>query len=247
MQMRSSAYWLLPWLAVAALAGLPTVAAADDADTCAKQSGDAAIAACSRAIASGEFSGEELAKIYSNRGGGYKSKSDLDSAIADYSEAIRVDPKHVTAYNKRGIAWAEKGAVERAVADYSEAIGSIRATSMPTTTAASFGRRRARSTALSPITMRQFGSIRTTSQATTTAATPGGPRSTSIAPSPTTIRRSALLRNMSKRTKTAGTLGLPRATSKVPSRTTTKRSCSIRNMPNPITTAALRGRGSAVY
>jgi hypothetical protein len=40
------------------------MAAADDADTCAKQSGDAAIAACSRAIASGEFRGEELAKFY---------------------------------------------------------------------------------------------------------------------------------------------------------------------------------------
>ena len=109
MRMRSSAYWLFPWLTVVALAGLPTVAAAGEADTCAKQSGDAAIAACSRAIASGEFGDEELAKIYVNRGREYKNKSDLDRAIADYSEAIRVDPKHVTAYNNRGIAWCNLG------------------------------------------------------------------------------------------------------------------------------------------
>jgi tetratricopeptide (TPR) repeat protein len=65
------------------------MAAADDADACARQSGDAAIAACSRAIASGAFKGEELAKIYANRGVEYKNRRDLDSAIADYNEAIR--------------------------------------------------------------------------------------------------------------------------------------------------------------
>src|SRR5580704_15845876 len=122
MQMRSSAYWLFACLAVVALAGLPTVAAADDGYTCAKQSGDLAIAACSRAIASGEFRGEELAKIYANRGTEYKNKGDLDRAIADYSEAIRLDPEHVKAYNNRGITWAAKGELDRAIADYSEAI-----------------------------------------------------------------------------------------------------------------------------
>ncbi|WP_027529212.1 tetratricopeptide repeat protein [Bradyrhizobium sp. WSM3983] len=102
MQMRSTVYRLFPWLTVAALAGMPIVAVADDADTCARQSGDAAIAACSRAIASGEFTGEELAKIYLNRGAEYKNKGDLDRAIADYSEAIRVDPKRVAVYINRG-------------------------------------------------------------------------------------------------------------------------------------------------
>ena len=84
MQMRSSAYWLFACLAVVALAGLPTVAAADDADTCAKQSGDVAIAACSRAIASGKFSGEELAAIYVSRGVEYKNKRGLDRAIVGF-------------------------------------------------------------------------------------------------------------------------------------------------------------------
>ena len=36
MRMCSSAYWLFPWLTVAALAGSPALAAADDADICAQ-------------------------------------------------------------------------------------------------------------------------------------------------------------------------------------------------------------------
>jgi len=121
-QMRSSAYWLFACLAVVALAGLPTVAAADDADTCVKQSGDVAIAACSRAIASGKFRGEELAAIYVSRGVEYKNKRGLDRAIADFDQAIRLDPKNTDAYTVRGMAWEAKGDFDRAIADYDQAI-----------------------------------------------------------------------------------------------------------------------------
>ena len=50
MQMRSSTCRLFACLAVAALAGLPMVAAADDLDSCVKLSDDLAVAGCSRAI-----------------------------------------------------------------------------------------------------------------------------------------------------------------------------------------------------
>jgi lipoprotein NlpI len=122
MQMRSSAYWVFACLAVVALAGLPTVAAADDADTCAKQSGDGAIAACSRAIASGRFMGEELAAMYVSRGVEYKNKRGLDRAIADFDQAIRLDPKNTDAYTARGMAREAKGDLGRAIADYDQAI-----------------------------------------------------------------------------------------------------------------------------
>jgi lipoprotein NlpI len=122
MQTRSSAYWLFACLAVVALAGLPTVAAADDADTCAKQSGDVAIAACSRAIASGKFRGEELAAIYVSRGVEYKNKRGLDRAIADFDQAIRLEPKNADAYTVRGMAWEAKGDFDRAIADFDQAI-----------------------------------------------------------------------------------------------------------------------------
>jgi tetratricopeptide (TPR) repeat protein len=118
MQMRSTLCRLFPWLTVLALAGAPTVAAADDLDSCARQSGDAAIAACSRAIASGEFSGEELAKIYLNRGVEHKNKSDLDSAMADDDEAIRLNPKFAKSYCSRGVAREKKRSLQEALSDF---------------------------------------------------------------------------------------------------------------------------------
>ena len=50
------------------------------------------------------------------------AKGDHDRAIADYSEAIRLDPKHASAFNNRGIAYRAKGDHDRAIADYNEAI-----------------------------------------------------------------------------------------------------------------------------
>jgi lipoprotein NlpI len=122
MQMRSSAYWLLACLAVVALAGLPTVAAADDEDTCTKQSGDLAIAACSRAIDSGRYTGRSLAADYVKRGREYQARRDLDRALADFSEAIRLDPTFALAFNLRGLAYKIKGDFDRAIADDDEGI-----------------------------------------------------------------------------------------------------------------------------
>jgi lipoprotein NlpI len=123
MQMRSSAYWLFACLAVVALAGSPMMAAErfDDTDTCVKQSGDVAIAACSRTIVSGEFRGAELAPFYVARGLHYKDNRDLDRAIADFDQAIRVDPKDAVAYAVRGMAWRAKGDLDRAIADLDQA------------------------------------------------------------------------------------------------------------------------------
>jgi lipoprotein NlpI len=97
-------------------------AAADDAQTCAKESGDVAITACSRAIARGRLSGHILAVVYDNRAVEYQNKGDLDRAIADYTEAIQLDPKYAAPYNGRGNVWSDKGDLERAIADYTEAI-----------------------------------------------------------------------------------------------------------------------------
>ena len=104
------------------LAASARAAPADDQQTCAKASGEVAIAACTRAIASGRFKGRELIGIYNNRGFEYRYKGDLDRAIADYSEAIRLDPKYALTYSHRGFAWRKKGDFDRAIADYSEAV-----------------------------------------------------------------------------------------------------------------------------
>jgi lipoprotein NlpI len=105
-------------LALTSAAGAP----ADDRRTCAEVSGDVAIAACSRMIASGRYRGSELAKAYYFRGVEYRDKGDLDRALADLNQAIRLDPKFALAYNNRGLAWEDKGELDRALADYNEAI-----------------------------------------------------------------------------------------------------------------------------
>ena len=45
-----------------------------------------------------------------------------DRAIADYSEALRIDPDYAAALYNRGIAWRHKGDLDRAIADYDQAI-----------------------------------------------------------------------------------------------------------------------------
>jgi len=102
--------------------GLVSRASADDATSCVKASGDEAIAACTRAIASGEFQGHNLAALYVNRCSVNHAKGDYDRAIADCNEAIRLDPKFAEAYNNRGNAYYAKGNYDRAIADASEAI-----------------------------------------------------------------------------------------------------------------------------
>ncbi|MCP3389688.1 tetratricopeptide repeat protein [Bradyrhizobium sp. CCGB12] len=94
-------------------------AVADDTTRCYTEKGDVKIAACTRAINSGA---RAPAINYNNRGMGYLRKGDNDSAIADYSEAIRINPKYATAYVNRGYAYREKGDNDRALADFSEAI-----------------------------------------------------------------------------------------------------------------------------
>ena len=44
---------------------------------------------------------------YINRGHAYINKGDYDRAIADYTEAIRLDPKYAIAYGNRGKAYRQ--------------------------------------------------------------------------------------------------------------------------------------------
>ena len=59
---------------------------------------------------------------YNNRGLAYYNKGENDKAIADYTEAIRLDPKLAIAYNNRGLAYGNKGENDKAIADCTEAI-----------------------------------------------------------------------------------------------------------------------------
>ena len=99
-----------------------TPAAADDVDTCEKASGDEAIAACTRAINSGRYSGRQLAALFSIRCFEWNGKQESDKAIADCNQAIRLEPNDTNAFFNRGYAYKAKGRYDRAIEDYDRAI-----------------------------------------------------------------------------------------------------------------------------
>ena len=59
---------------------------------------------------------------YFNRGNAWGEKNEYGKAIADYNEAIRLDPKYVVAYNSLGYAWNLKKDYNQAITNYNEAI-----------------------------------------------------------------------------------------------------------------------------
>src|SRR5262249_28342935 len=83
---------------------------------------DLRIGYCTNVIESGRYTGAEAAWAFNNRGIAYKNKGDYDRAIADYDEAIRLNPELEEAFNNRGVAYESKGNYYRAIADYDAAI-----------------------------------------------------------------------------------------------------------------------------
>lgn len=83
---------------------------------------DAAIAGCTRVIADSKVKPKGHAAAYYNRGNANAAKGDPAAAIADYDEAIKLDPKNARALANRGTAHSEKGDADAAIADFDEAI-----------------------------------------------------------------------------------------------------------------------------
>jgi tetratricopeptide (TPR) repeat protein len=106
------------WLLSAAQAFAQSSA---DVKACGEKKGDEAIAACTRAIESAP-KGKAGAGLYFNRGIEWAAKKDYDRAIADYSEAIVINPKYREALNNRGNAYRNKRELDRAIEDYEAAI-----------------------------------------------------------------------------------------------------------------------------
>ena len=115
----------MPFLSVPSLA-------ANDGSVCHNQASpaDAAVAACTRLLR--QAKGAAAATAYFWRGFAHARNSAFDKAIADYSEALRIDPKNASAYNGRGLAYSndsshgvlyfDRGQLDRALADFNEAV-----------------------------------------------------------------------------------------------------------------------------
>ena len=132
------------------------------------------------------------AVAYDSRGLAYRDLRDYERAIQDFDQAIKLKPNYILALNDRGIAYAAQAAMPSAPSRISTRRScSIRATALPTTTAALPIAIAAKSTAPSRITIRPFCSIRITCWPITTAATPITTSATTTAPSRITTRRSS--------------------------------------------------------
>jgi tetratricopeptide (TPR) repeat protein len=62
------------------------------------------------------------AYAYLTRGDSRIQEKEYDKAIADFTEAIRLDPNFAHAYYNRAYAWNAKKEYDRAIADFTEAI-----------------------------------------------------------------------------------------------------------------------------
>ncbi len=63
-----------------------------------------------------------VSAVYDLRGSSYADTNQVDKAIADYNEAIRLDPKNASAFNNRCGEYADLHQYDKAIADCSEAI-----------------------------------------------------------------------------------------------------------------------------
>ena len=139
-------------LAAVLCAGASRAASDADWSECKREDGDRAkiIAACARIAGDKHSPPRDRAIALNNRGNAYqtnkdfgraiadpvalrgrgdiyvargkRAEGDLDAAIADYTEAIRLDPRDSIAYRHRGLAYEAKGDGEHASADYNMVI-----------------------------------------------------------------------------------------------------------------------------
>ncbi len=114
-------------LTLAALAlAAPALAQSDqNARWCRGEDGatlEQTLAGCTAVIERKSDTAQQIALAYSLRGGAMYYKGDLVRAIADYDEAIKLDPGFARAFNNRCWARAVVGRVQEAVADCDESL-----------------------------------------------------------------------------------------------------------------------------
>src|SRR5579863_1741795 len=83
---------------------------------------DASVSGCTALIQSGQESTDNQASAFYNRGVAYHDKKQLDAAMSDLNEAIRLKPDFPSALNSRANVLTDQGQYDRAIADYNEAI-----------------------------------------------------------------------------------------------------------------------------
>jgi len=83
---------------------------------------DLQISGCTTAIQTGHLSKNDLAVAFFKRGYARKQNKEPDKAIADYDQAIKLNPNYADAFIQRGVAYKNTGNFDRALQDYAEAL-----------------------------------------------------------------------------------------------------------------------------
>lgn len=81
-----------------------------------------AVALCGRLLANRKTERDDRIKALAARGGALARTGQLDRAIVDYDDALRLDPKQPDVLNARGEVWRLKGDRPKALADFSAAL-----------------------------------------------------------------------------------------------------------------------------
>lgn len=104
--------------AAAALASSP-----EDEDDCTRSlEPDKIIPACTRMAEDRTDTPHNRAVAYYDRGNAYKTLKDYDRALADYSDALKLDPRYAHAYLNRGYVYVAKNDADHALADFNRSI-----------------------------------------------------------------------------------------------------------------------------
>ena len=82
----------------------------------------ARIDGCTALIDSGQGTTTALAIAYNNRGNAHTAKGDLDRAILDFDQSIKLDPAFAKPFNNRGAAYLRKGEYDLALKALDQAI-----------------------------------------------------------------------------------------------------------------------------
>lgn len=111
------------WVLTAIIAAACSPALADPLEDCARgRDAPARIAACTEIIKGASHSRAEKAQAHRNRGQARAAAGALEAAIADFSEALRLDPADAAAMAARGHARLGKGEIDAAIADLAGAV-----------------------------------------------------------------------------------------------------------------------------
>src|SRR3954468_14541336 len=83
---------------------------------------DRSIVACTKILDDQAETSKNHAGAYLGRGRAYSAKREFDRAIADYNEAISLEPEIAQPYLSRGIAYQAQHEFDQAIADYEQAL-----------------------------------------------------------------------------------------------------------------------------